>query len=59
LLLLLLQAIKSVGLGDVMTDEELDAVMNLADTNGSGAIEYQGNKWLYLTAALQIAKSDR
>jgi len=42
-----------------MTDEELDAVMNLADTNGSGAIEYQGNKWLYLTAALQIAKSDR
>jgi len=44
LLLLLVQAIKNAGLCEVMTEEDLDSMMDTADTSGNGTIEYSGTR---------------
>ena len=41
-MLLLLQAIKNVGMSGIISEEELDAIMDVADTSGNGKIEYNG-----------------
>ena len=40
--MLLLQAIKSVGMWEAMTEEELNEMMEAADINGDGTIDYNG-----------------
>jgi len=38
------QAIKNAGLCEVMTEEDLDSMMDTADTSGNGTIEYSGTR---------------
>jgi len=42
MLLLLLQTIQSVGMWEAMTEEELDQMMDAADTSRNGTIEIDG-----------------
>ena len=43
-LILLLQTIQSVGMWEAMTEEELDQMMDAADTSGNGTIEIDGKR---------------
>jgi len=42
LVVVVVQVIKDEGMGDTFTDEEIDEMMNAADTNGDGTIDYKG-----------------
>jgi len=42
LMVVLLQTIQSTGMWEAMTEEELEQMLNDADTNKNGTVEYNG-----------------
>lgn len=48
------EAIKHIGIPEIMTEEELDTIMDAADTSGNGSIEY--NELVRLMLALEGAE---